>query len=700
MYASRLAFFLLCVTQPLCAATINVGPPPASIQAAIDSASNGDTIQLSAGVYVQEVQIVSKSLDIVGAGQDTTVIKAPDAATHLTQNFAYGGSNFWCVLMVENQAAPAPETVNVSDLTVDGSTQQDTVISPIYGNSDRFFAIGYHNAGGTVLRVHATNTRQSANFTELAGGGILNASGTGSVTFIVNDSLVDFYQRSGIDVRGPTVIANVMDSTVNRGYALAPNTATAVPIGIQFSGQSAGQIANNIVIGNISTVVGAAATGILPFGAGATFSVSGNTLDNNDIGIAAISNASGLSVTNNAVSFSGSAGVNAPEGIYIQDTAGLTNVGANTMTSIPGIAMDLEASADESFQLTNNHFLGGQTGLHVAGAGASGPQVTMSGDYFGGVTGNYIEESASPHDIWPSTQSVSFDGLVSGHMTTAEFNQVLAKIIDKHDDASLGLVLDFIPATAPTLTSISPASGPAAGNTGIAITGTGFLSSNTTVAFGPNPATAASVVSDTKIIATAPAGDGVADVTVTTSFGTTPIVPADVYLYVNPLISVQFAHGVIAPGAANTLTITLFNTVNLPATLTASLDDPLEANLVVAQTPNASTTCSGGIVSAAAGGSSLSLSAGAVIPASGTCIVRVDLTSAIPGTYLNAFGGDSLHTDLGNSLSATSAGFSVVAAAPSAPQPAPIGSPWILALLAAVLASAAAARTRPSDDAR
>ncbi len=57
---------------------------------------------------------------------------------------------------------------------------------------------------------------------------------------------------------------------------------------------------------------------------------------------------------------------------------------------------------------------------------------------------------------------------------------------------------------APTVTSISPTTGPAAGGTSVTITGTGFLP-GATVSLGGTPATGVTVVSSTSITATAPA---------------------------------------------------------------------------------------------------------------------------------------------------------------------------------------------------
>ena len=519
------------------AAIINVPADAPTIQAAVNlAAPSGDTIQIAAGTYVEQVQVVNKSLNIVGAGENTTIIQSPGPLTPLTQFFTFG-VNFWCVLMIDNQAAPTPQTVNISDLTVDGDNQQDTTTLPppspgFYGNPNRFFAIGYHNADGTIQNVHTTNTRQSSNFNELAGGGIICTADTGTVTCNVTNCLIDFYQRSGIDCRGTALTANIINSTINRGYVLTPNTTTATPNGIQFSGSTTGSITNNIVSGNIATVVNASASGIIPFGAGPNLLISGNTIANNDNGIAAIQCGNNLTISNNTLNFTTTPGVNPVEGIIVQDTSGVTTISSNIMNNIPDVNMDLSSSTNQTFQLMDNEFNGSQTGLLVTGNTTLGPVITMSHDSFTGTSGFYIQEVTAPNDIWPSTSTVMFDGLLSGHITMVQFNQILTKIFDKHNDPALGLVLDFITPSSPTLANISPISGLTTGGNEVTITGTSFISSNTTVNFGAAAATRVVVVSDTSITATAPPGTGTVDVRVETPFGTTPIVPADEYTYI------------------------------------------------------------------------------------------------------------------------------------------------------------------------
>ncbi|HUZ29735.1 MAG TPA: IPT/TIG domain-containing protein, partial [Solirubrobacteraceae bacterium] len=82
----------------------------------------------------------------------------------------------------------------------------------------------------------------------------------------------------------------------------------------------------------------------------------------------------------------------------------------------------------------------------------------------------------------------------------------------------------------PTVSGVSPNSGPAKGGTSVTVKGTN-LSGATAVHFGPNAAASFNVDSGTQITATSPAGSGTVDVTVTTGKGTSAVSGADQFTY-------------------------------------------------------------------------------------------------------------------------------------------------------------------------
>ena len=92
----------------------------------------------------------------------------------------------------------------------------------------------------------------------------------------------------------------------------------------------------------------------------------------------------------------------------------------------------------------------------------------------------------------------------------------------------------------PTVTGISPASGPTAGGTSVTISGTNFTGA-TAVSFGATAASSYTVDNGTQITATAPAGsNGNVHVTVTTAGGISAATSADQFTYIVPTATVNF----------------------------------------------------------------------------------------------------------------------------------------------------------------
>jgi len=113
-----------------------------------------------------------------------------------------------------------------------------------------------------------------------------------------------------------------------------------------------------------------------------------------------------------------------------------------------------------------------------------------------------------------------------------------------------------------------------------------------------------------------------------------------------PTVTKTFANAGFQVDSANRLTITLTNP-NTANIINLAFTDTYPANLVNAATPNLTNTCSG-TATAAAGGSSLSISGG-TIPASGSCTMEVDLTATAAGDYINTLTAGGITASNANS---------------------------------------------------
>lgn len=151
-----------------------------------------------------------------------------------------------------------------------------------------------------------------------------------------------------------------------------------------------------------------------------------------------------------------------------------------------------------------------------------------------------------------------------------------------------------------------------------------------------------------------------------------------------PSLSKAFDPVLIRVGGTSTLTITLANPALVDAILSSDLVDNLPADVFVAALPNVQTTCGGiGLPQALPGGASVLLPAGRIIPANGSCIVSVDVTSQLPGIYINTIPAGGLVTSVGNNPEPAQATLEVVSVLPATNIP--LLSARTLMLLAGIL---------------
>ncbi|HWE70730.1 MAG TPA: IPT/TIG domain-containing protein [Acidimicrobiales bacterium] len=125
----------------------------------------------------------------------------------------------------------------------------------------------------------------------------------------------------------------------------------------------------------------------------------------------------------------------------------------------------------------------------------------------------------------PGSTSITVDALKITVLATA-----VEVTVAESKCAATGPDINAV-ATPPTVTSVTPNTGPAAGGTTVTITGSGFTCV-TGVKFGTTPAATFTVVNATTITATSPPGTpGTVDVTVTSCNGTSPTNTGDQFTF-------------------------------------------------------------------------------------------------------------------------------------------------------------------------
>ena len=190
-----------------------------------------------------------------------------------------------------------------------------------------------------------------------------------------------------------------------------------------------------------------------------------------------------------------------------------------------------------------------------AGPTAGGGIVTITGNYFTSATSVLFAPTSGSTPV----QVLSFT-VNSASSITATVPANAAGV----DDVIVSSINNGSSATSsadsytyyPTVSSISPTFGPAAGGTSVTITGTGFAAP-AVVSFGGGAATLVTVNSATSITAITPSGTaGIVDTTVTERSATSPMSAVDLFTYVSPATITGLSPNFGPIGGGNAITIT------------------------------------------------------------------------------------------------------------------------------------------------
>jgi hypothetical protein len=145
-------------------------------------------------------------------------------------------------------------------------------------------------------------------------------------------------------------------------------------------------------------------------------------------------------------------------------------------------------------------------------------------------------------------------------------------------------------------------------------------------------------------------GSGEINITVTSNPDLYAVAGLAIDVPVPPTFTKIFSPDTIAYGGTSTLTFTIDNSGSLADATSLDFTDNLPAGVTVADPANASTTCTGGTLTAVAGTGVISYTGGS-LAAGSTCTLQADVTSTTAGTHNNTSG--NLTSSLGNSGTAS-----------------------------------------------
>ena len=251
-----------------------------TIQAAVDAAGNGNTVNVDAGEYIEQVEI-TKDISLLGQGKGVTTIKG---FASMPLSYTTSANNVAVVYVHD------ANSVIVKDFTIDGDGQGNT--------NNRYQGIAYVNSGGFIGNLEVKAIRHTPLNGVQGGIGIFVDASAGTPRgVLVSKCMVHDFQKNGMSLSGADLVASV-DSNMVTG---AGSVGTPLPAqnGIQFYGTNGGNITNNTVSDINYTPTSYVATGILTYFGNDTINITGNTLDSVEVGVFGYDNV--ISVNDNTM---------------------------------------------------------------------------------------------------------------------------------------------------------------------------------------------------------------------------------------------------------------------------------------------------------------------------------------------------------------------------------------------------------------
>ncbi len=548
--------------------TVNPAAPVAgSVTAtvAFNSTNNPISLNLSGGTAAS-VAVSTPASHGTATASGTSITYTPAAGYSGTDSFQYTATN------TGGTSAPATVTITVKPAAPVAGPVTATVAFNSTNNP-----ISLNLSGGTAASVAVSTP---------ASHGTATASGT-SITYTpaAGYSGSDTFQYTATNAGGTSAPATVMIKVKSVPAPVAgPVTATAAfnstnnPISLNLSGGAATSVAVSTPASHgtatasgtsITYTPAAGYSGMDSFqytatNAGGTSAPATVTITVKPGAPLAgpVTATVAFNSTNNPISLNLSGGTAASVAVSTPASHGTATASGTSITYTPATGY----SGTDSFQYTATNTGGTSAPATVTitvkpAAPVAGPVTAtvafnstnnpISLNLSGGTAASVAVSTPASHGTATAAGTSITYTPAAGYSGTDSFQYTATNTGGTSAPATVTIT---VKSGSPTVTSISPNTGPARGGTSVTITGTNFTGA-TAVKFGVANATSFSVISATTIIAISPAGAlGTVSVAVTTAAGTSATGPTDQFTYAVPAGSLKL-HTLEVAGTATVSTI-------------------------------------------------------------------------------------------------------------------------------------------------